>query len=138
MKLVVGGAHQGKTEYAVKQLGIDSRHILQAGEAKNLEAVLEALHTNKAAVQCVSEFHLLVRYAVEHALDIHALVEQMLSAHPDIVVLMDEVGCGIIPMEKEERIYREQVGRAGCLLARQACQVIRVVCGIGTVIKDTE
>ena len=54
---------------------------------------------------------------------------------PALVILLDEVGSGIIPMEAEARRYRELVGRVGCMLAAQADTVVRVVCGIGVQIK---
>ncbi len=50
-------------------------------------------------------------------------------------VICDEVGSGIVPMEFEERLYRELCGRIGVLLAENAEHVHHVVCGIGEVIK---
>lgn len=47
----------------------------------------------------------------------------------------DEVGCGIVPMEKSERDYREAVGHAGQMLAAAAAEVYRVQCGIAARIK---
>ena len=46
------------------------------------------------------------------------------------VVVCDEVGSGVIPMEKKEEIYRETVGRLQVLLAAEASEVWRVWCGI--------
>ena len=51
------------------------------------------------------------------------------------LILIDEIGSGIIPMEKTERIWREKVGRAGCILAEHADTVIRVICGIPLALK---
>ena len=51
------------------------------------------------------------------------------------VVACDEVGLGVIPLQKEDRLYREAVGRLCILLAKEAEQVIRLVCGIPQVIK---
>ena len=51
------------------------------------------------------------------------------------VVLLREVGCGIVPIDDNERAWRERAGRLGCLLAAQAEIVVRVTCGIGRVIK---
>ena len=41
----------------------------------------------------------------------------------------------MIPLQKEDRLYREAVGRLCILLAKEAEQVIRLVCGIPQVIK---
>lgn len=54
----------------------------------------------------------------------------------DCIVIRDEVGCGLVPIDKDERAYRDMVGRICCELARKANKVHRVICGIGTVIKD--
>ena len=48
---------------------------------------------------------------------------------------MDEIGCGIVPMEKSERVWRENAGRCGCIIAANSVKVIRIVCGIPDIIK---
>lgn len=138
MKFIIGGAYQGKTAYVQTQLGIDKRYILKMEEEQDMEAVLTALCDVTADLQCVTQFHLLIRHAMACAWDIDDFVEKMLLAHPHIIIVMNEVGSGIIPLEKAEREYREQVGRTGCMLAARADQVIRVTCGIGTRLKDIE
>ena len=47
-----------------------------------------------------------------------------------------EVGMGVVPMDAGERIWRERVGRTCSMLASQATRVVRMVCGIPTIIKD--
>lgn len=51
------------------------------------------------------------------------------------VVIITETGAGVVPIDAHERRAREQAGRLGCLLAAQASCVVRVYCGIPTVIK---
>lgn len=51
------------------------------------------------------------------------------------VVICNEVGCGIIPMQEEGRRFRKSVGRLCALLAAEADCVVRVVCGLPQVIK---
>ncbi len=51
------------------------------------------------------------------------------------VVVCDEVGSGVIPLEKERRLGREATGRLCCRLAKEAEKVVRLVAGIPTVIK---
>ena len=51
------------------------------------------------------------------------------------VVICNEVGCGLVPVDPAERERRERTGRLCIELAKQADRVIRVVCGIGTIIK---
>jgi len=50
-------------------------------------------------------------------------------------VICNEVGSGIIPLDRREREGREATGRLCVQLAQRAQKVIRVVAGIGVVIK---
>jgi adenosylcobinamide kinase/adenosylcobinamide-phosphate guanylyltransferase len=67
--------------------------------------------------------------------DVRALTGQLLLEHPDCIIISDEIGNGIVPMEHEEREYRELTGRLLCELANKADRVERIVCGIGERIK---
>ncbi|MBR1444631.1 MAG: bifunctional adenosylcobinamide kinase/adenosylcobinamide-phosphate guanylyltransferase [Firmicutes bacterium] len=51
------------------------------------------------------------------------------------VIISCEIGCGIVPIEKEERYIREETGRILCDIAAACEEVWRVQCGIGTKIK---
>lgn len=51
------------------------------------------------------------------------------------VVISQEVGCGLVPVEPEQRRFREAVGRLNCLLAESAETVERVCCGLGMRLK---
>ena len=54
------------------------------------------------------------------------------------VVIATEIGGGVVPVLAEEREAREAAGRLACLLAKKADTVIRVFCGIPTVLKGEE
>lgn len=51
------------------------------------------------------------------------------------VVICCEVGSGVIPIERAERLGREATGRLCVLLAKKADCVVRMVSGIPMVIK---
>ena len=58
-----------------------------------------------------------------------------LEKHPDTVIICDEVGNGIVPLDSFEREYRERLGWLLCEIAAKAERVERIVCGIGQRIK---
>lgn len=74
-------------------------------------------------------------------------LEQMVFADPECadailpalaekeVVICNEVGSGVIPVDRAERIGREATGRLCVLLAQKASCVVRMVSGIPAVIK---
>ncbi len=51
------------------------------------------------------------------------------------VVVCTELGCGVVPIGREQRLARETAGRLSILLARRAETVVRLVCGIPSVLK---
>ena len=48
----------------------------------------------------------------------------------DAVVICTDVSCGVVPMDRVQRLWREEVGRTVCALARRADSVPRVFCGL--------
>lgn len=64
--------------------------------------------------------------------DLSALAEELSRRD---VVIATEVGGGVVPTDPAERAAREAAGRLTCLLARRAETVVRVFCGIPTVLK---
>ena len=64
-----------------------------------------------------------------------AFAEKFCREHPDAVIVANEVGSGVVPLAAEDRAFREAVGRVLCVIARNAEQVTRCVCGIGVKIK---
>ena len=67
--------------------------------------------------------------------EIEALAEELSSAD---IVIVDEVGGGVVPIDSGERSAREASGRLACLLAERAAMVVRVFAGIPQVLKPLE
>ena len=66
---------------------------------------------------------------------VKGLAGRLADENPDIVIVSDEIGYGIVPVDRFEREYREAVGRVCTELAVYADKVFRVVCGIGIKVK---
>ena len=109
MKLYIGGTYQGQEELARQE---------------------------NPGAPVFPDFHETIRReVVKGGLDPRAFAEQFCREHPDAVVAADEVGAGVVPMAAEDRAFREAVGRVLCVIARNAVEVTRCVCGIGVRIK---
>lgn len=65
--------------------------------------------------------------------DLDALAGRLAEQYE--VVIATEVGGGVVPVDPAQRFAREQAGRLACLLAQRADTVVRVFCGIPTVLK---
>ena len=109
MKLYIGGVCQGQTELASQE---------------------------NPGGEYFFDFHEAIRTAVlKNGQEPRAFARQFCQEHPNAVVSANEVGAGVVPMTAEDRAYREAVGRALCVVAQEAQQVTRCVCGIGVRIK---
>ena len=64
------------------------------------------------------------------------LAEELIRKNPELILITDEIGYGIVPVDRMEREYREQTGRVCTCLAAYSEKVYRVMCGIGQVIKE--
>lgn len=113
MVFIVGGAYQGKSEYAKKYIN--------------------------EGYQIIYDYNLIVKEQLNNRKDpideLEKLLEDLKDRLDRIVVVSDDLGSGLVPMGKELREYREMSGRVNCILAKRSEEVIRVISGIGTKIK---
>ena len=125
MEMIIGGAFQGKGDYA-KSSHPDIKW--QQGETLSESGLLLA--------EGVLDFQEYIRAELKNGYDVSGLAEKLIRENPDVILVSQEVGYGVVPMDAFERTYREAVGRVCTKLAAYSKRVTRVVCGIGTVIKD--
>lgn len=126
MILIIGGAFQGKKEYAKKTFGLKEEEVADGACCGE-----EELYQAKA----VLHLHEFVRRSLKEGRDIGGMAERILQKNPSVILLCNELGSGVVPVEAFDREWREATGRLCCRLAAEAEEVHRVVCGIGMVIK---
>ncbi|MDE5770809.1 MAG: bifunctional adenosylcobinamide kinase/adenosylcobinamide-phosphate guanylyltransferase [Ruminococcus sp.] len=126
MKLITGGAYSGKTAFAVSEFGISD---IKDGAECSISEIFNA--------ECIRNYHIFVRRLIEANTDPVEFTLKLCSDNNNITVIMNEIGCGIVPIEKSERLWREKCGKCGCIIAKNSDIVVRVICGIGTYIKGT-
>mgnify|MGYP001624166908 FL=1 len=124
MRIITGGAFQGKRAFAEKLYpGVE---WTDGGRC-----ALDEIRTCRA----VYGFHEFVKRWLEQGKNWEELASLMLEENRDLILICDEIGCGLVPVDAFEREYRESTGRVMNALAEQAERVDRVVCGIGRRIK---
>ena len=123
MIFIIGGRSQGKTDYVLKNY--PSAEICDGADMGIAE--LEN-------IACIDNFHLLIKRIMAEGGTEAALAfsQKIYEQNPDIIIISTEIGG-----EKSERLWREAVGRSCCYIAAHSEKVIRMVCGIPTVIKET-
>jgi len=113
MILIIGGMGSGKGQY-----------VLDMGYSP--DDISNDINDDKPVLADLQD---LVFAAPDNAMELLPALEKKQ------VILCDEVGSGIIPVERNTREGREATGRLCILLAKQAKKVIRMVCGIPQEIK---
>ena len=89
-------------------------------------------------VLILNHLHLWVRDLLDEGMEeekIQTTILFWIKSNPDAIVICDELGNGIVPIKKQERIWREQTGRLMIELAKQAERVERILCGLGQRLK---
>ena len=125
MEMMIGGAFQGKSALAEKRYP-------QVNWINGADADWEML----SCAEGVLGFHEYIRKEMKAGRSVDQLAEDLIRVNPDVILVSDEVGYGVVPIDAFDRAYREAVGRICTKLADYSHRVTRVVCGIGTVIKD--
>ena len=120
MKLIIGGAYQGKTDFVRTAFG------------REPQICNEKTAMTAPAVNC---FHLLIKRLLEQGTDPQEFTKELIAKNPNAIIICDEMGMGIVPLDKKDRLWRETVGRCLCLIAQESDYVSRILAGIETRIK---
>lgn len=125
MILVFGGAYNGKKDFIKEKFNINEEDIFYCsdGEIDFSKKVICGLHKftynntlkNKSSLEYIKE---------------------NINLFKDKIIISDEISSGIVPLKKEDRMWREETGRCLQYLSKESSCVYRIFCGIPTIIKD--
>ena len=120
--MIIGGMAQGKHAFAAQ--------FMHARCVDGLaERIREAALADRDPLEEANAFVRMIVTTRENT------TPDDLAETQDLVLIYPEVGSGIVPMDPEERAWREAVGRVGCRIAAEADEVYRMVAGIAQRIK---
>jgi adenosyl cobinamide kinase/adenosyl cobinamide phosphate guanylyltransferase len=124
MILIIGGAYQGKLQYVTENYAVDSRQVC------NCDVTYPIVPDKKV----LYHYEKLVLRLLENDIDPVNYTKEKLADFADKIIICDDISCGVVPVEPLMRKWREAVGRCMALLSKKSDRVIRVFCGIGTVL----
>lgn len=126
MIIIIGGSYQGKKDFAKEEFFLKEEDFLDLREVEDLD------YSKKA-------FYLLnywVKKEIEKGKFPCTYIEDLIPNLKNKIIICDEIGGGIVPIKKEERVLREQVGKVMQILVRNSDKVYRVYSGVSEVIKE--
>ena len=133
MRLIIGGYAQGKLDYAKKKFNVEDKYVFECTLPTKEEN--EGLNPDGNATIVVSSLHKWIRKRIKEGGRPEEEISSFVKKNQNAIIICDEIGNGIVPMDPFERVYRERTGRILVNLAAEALEVERVVCGIPQKIK---
>lgn len=122
MVLITGGAYSGLEEFAIEY------ERKYADKIQNDQKKMQTIYIHQILVDYHNEIESLELF-------LQRWVEEKKAEFSELILIHEEMGCGLIPDVRQKREQREKQGRAGCFFGERAEEVYRVCCGLGIKIK---
>ena len=142
MILVIGGAYQGKRDFIMSRWKIREEEISDCSQLQGAYSPRQQTGSIPRTVspdpepgfgttRAVVNYQDQIRVQAVRGVDPQEALRTLIEQKPDLILCANEIGMGIVPMDRSEREYREAAGRTLCMAAQMADEVWRVICGIG-------
>ena len=124
MILIFGGAYNGKLEFAKEKYDFKDEDIFFCKD--------ESLNFTR---RVVCGLHVFTQQCVLKNVNPLEIIKDNTEKLKDKIIICDEIGSGIVPLKKEDRMWREETGRVLQYLSRNAHEVYRVFAGLSEKLK---
>ena len=115
MILIIGGAYQGKLDFAKDTFGITDADVHTCG-CGEIDFSKRCIYKIEAFTACKEDP---IGYFENHRED-----------WQDSILIIQDIFCGVVPMGAENRVWRQRTGRLAQYLSHEANQVSRIFCGL--------
>ena len=115
MTLIIGGAYQGKLDFARETFGVAPEDIFTCTDGE--------IDFSRRCIYKIEEFTYVHSDPIGYFEANRALWE-------DSILICGDIFCGVVPMGADNRAWRQRTGRLCQYLAREADQVSRIFCGL--------
>ncbi len=115
MILIIGGAYQGKLDFARQTLGVTEEEIFTCTGGE--------IDFSRRCVYALEEF----AYACPDAAGYFRANREKWA---DSVLICQDIFCGVVPLGADARQWRQNTGRLCQYLAAEADRVSRIFCGL--------
>ncbi len=125
MELIIGGAFQGKTEFAKENFGIENDDIF----------VCKKDEAPDFCKKCIAHIERFSFWCVEHGYEPSEYFFEHTENTDEKIIISDDISCGVVPVNKTERAWREANGRLLIKLSKESEHVTRIFCGLSQRLK---
>lgn len=124
MILVFGGAYNGKIDFVKEKFNITEDEIFYCSD--------DNIDFSKKVICGLHKFTYNNVLKNINSLD---YIKSNVNLLEEKIIICDEISSGIVPLKKEDRLWREETGRCLQYLSKESSFIYRVFCGIPTRIK---
>lgn len=125
MELIIGGAYQGKREYAKSRFALTEGDIYTCREDGEI----------RWSARCIAGLENIALRCVREGSDPVELFKIHKSQWRESVLICEDIFCGVVPLGTENRAWREAAGRLCAYLTSEAESVTRMFCGLAQRLK---
>ena len=115
MILIIGGAYQGKLDFAKEAFGITEGDVHTCGVGE--------IDFSKRCIYQIEEF------TYNHP-DPIGYFQAHREQWQDSILILQDIFCGVVPMSDDIRAWRQNTGRMCQYLSGEAEKVVRIFCGL--------
>lgn len=119
MVLIFGGAYNGKLEFTKEKYAIKNEEIFFCTD--------QYLNFDR---KILCGLHVFTKACVLNKINSLEILENNINSLKDKIIICDEINSGIVPMEKLDRAWREETGRALQFLTKHSSSVYRIFFGL--------
>lgn len=119
MILYFGGAYNGKLDYVKNKYNLKEEDIFYCSK--------ENIDFSKKVISGLDK---LILFNALNGNESLKYIEENIESLKDKIIICDEISSGIVPIKKEERVWREEVGRVLRYLVLNSDEVYKIFFGI--------
>ena len=135
MIFIIGGAYQGKLDYAVEKYNLKDTDVFECGDSLSDRASGEmngageapVIDFSKKCINKIQEFTYACVKCGEEPLDYFLEHE---AEWQESILICEDIFCGVVPLGADMREWRQATGRLCKYLSQQAESVVRIFCGL--------
>lgn len=120
MHLIIGGAYQGKLDYALSHFKLAETDLFTCTDSAPINF----------SRRCINHLEAFALGCVRRGEDPVSIFQAVHPSWADSILICEDIFCGVVPIEREMRAWRETTGRLAAYLAGEAETVTRLFCGL--------
>jgi len=126
MILIFGGIYQGKLSYALDKFNLTEEDVYRCHEEEP---------ASPKGNKIIYELDKWLLALTRESIDAGEALKSFIDDNKNAIVIVNDISCGVVPVDETQRKWREAVGRSLSELSRISEETIRLFCGIPTKIK---